>query len=299
MGIYFEKEKLKEKLDMHMGINGNNSTINLLNRGLRANTYVYRIVDKEFLIKKNSTFQNSIQYEYMVMKQLQSEYFMPKIYGIMGKTILIEEFIYSSPFSLSRDYGELANTLSDLHTINRGKEGFKVYKNCVVELCKQIKELFGVLRRMSNYDEKLIRCINEKMNKLIEYNKTISFKDYSVIHNDLHSANILKCKDGCRLIDWEKSKLSNYEWDLAHTISCTTAMWTNERAISNSEKRNFIRKYCENRNIHDVEECIDRVFFIEKYVELRCILWVLVNHRIIKDKLKIKLYERRAWELKV
>lgn len=299
MGIYFEKKKLKDTLDMHMRINGKNSAIYLLNRGLRANTYVYKNDDKKFVIKEGIKFHGSLLYEYTVMKQLQGTYFLPQIYGIINEAIIIEEYIYGTSFCLARDYIKLANVLSDLHSIDVEKENIIVCPNCVLELCMQMEELFCTLQKMSNYDKKIIRCINKKMDKLFAKKNTICFNNFCIIHNDLHSKNIFICEDGCRLIDWEQCKLSNYEWDLAHAISCTTAMWTNEIVITDFDKRKFIKKYCENRNIQDVEECINRVFFIEKYIELRCILWALVNHRLIKEKTKIKLYERRVWELEV
>lgn len=297
MDICIEEEKLKELIDMYMKPKGSETTLNLLHKGLAANTYAYRLNEKKFLIKKSSQIHGSLEYEYLAMKNLKEQDFLPKVYEMIEENILVEEYLYGGKFSLDQDYMKLADVLSELHSSPLNSSTCTVYPNCVLELCRQIEEFFDVLKEQNLYDSALIECIENKMHHLFACRNDFKFDNFCILHNDLHSENIILCEDGCKLIDWEQCKVSNYEWDLAHAVSYTTSVWSREKGLSVLQKRKFISRYCENRGIQDIEGCINRIFFVEKYVELRCILWALVSHEIIDDKEKIKKYERRILDL--
>lgn len=298
MDICFEEEKLKDILDKHMNNTGKKTTLCLLNKGLVANTYSYKSNEKKYLVKKSSQTLGSLEYEFWAMKNLNEKDFLPKVYEIIEKKILVEEYLYGGKFSLKQDYIELANVLSELHSYPLINSICKVYPNCVLELCNQIENFYSILKKQGFYDKDLVECLGKKINYLLSIKNEIEFDNCCILHNDLHSENIIMCEDRCKLIDWEQCKISNFEWDLAHAISYTTSIWSKEKGLSVLEKKKFITKYCENRKIPDVEECINRVFFVEKYVELRCILWAFVSQETIDDKEKINKYERRILDLK-
>ena len=150
------------------------------------------------------------------------------ISNFKGFPVILENFISGkNPKKLTKkDYESIGETLGKLHSIDTKK--FKMIKKEVLNFKRESKilKLLENLKkeyRMSSGEKKLMKLLLKGEKSLIEavnfLKKHVEIiksnqKQYVIVHEDLHTGNLLKNKNEIFLIDWEGVQLALPERDL-------------------------------------------------------------------------------------
>lgn len=100
----------------------------------------------------------------------------------------------------------------------------------------------------------------------------ISSVGLSLCHFDFGGYNLVKSRDGIKIIDWEYAALADPRLDLALTIS-----------IAGASVTEAVHQYCQLRDIHDVQTWVDGVEQWLPRCRMMAMLWYLLAHQLWGD----------------
>jgi len=170
-----------------------------------------------------------------------------------GFAVILEDFIPGkSPRNLSqRDYAKIGEILGKLHNINPKK--FRKIKEDILNL-KWESKILKIIKKLKKTEklssgEKKLRTILSKKEEtfkraikfLKENVKKIKARkdEYVLVHEDLHSGNLLQNKDEIFFIDWEGLKLALPERDLIWFRKGLGLRASVEKGYKKSLKKNY------------------------------------------------------------
>ena len=200
----------------------------------------------------------------------------PKVYykdtscKILSKPFIISEYVAGRPITMmtEKDLKSLALILAELHKIHNVKglrrEPVKNYNRKYIE------------KRVDIITDPDFKYVNNrfKANLREAYKRIKNIKlrrqRLSVIHGDVSKDNLLRTKNGLKLIDWESVRLSEPQFEIATAL---------ERLNLTGRKRRILLseylKHSDKSNLEDLREyekirCFDRLLWsISEFAKLR------------------------------
>ncbi|MCG9638353.1 phosphotransferase [Vibrio sp. Isolate34] len=97
--------------------------------------------------------------------------------------------------------------------------------------------------------------------------------DLSLCHFDLGGYNLVRSSDEIKIIDWEYAALADPRLDLTLTI-----------AVAGVPVSEAVNKYCQLRDIHDVQPWLDGVEAWLPRSQMMAMLWYLLAHQLWGDE---------------
>jgi hypothetical protein len=223
-----------------------------------------------------------LNHEFMILKDLETSGIVPRPVLLMQESgqfvrpILLEEYIDNEPFHQIKDDAEIAAILAKLHDTGRTHHPRNNYVNAQ-------KTLFDEAVRLLESDE-----TSGASNLLLEASHlrdklgARSFTPHTataIVNTDLNAKNILRSREGYRVVDWEKGRVSTVAWDIAHYLSPAVRCWT--RPCSAFSDRRSVVTFCEHYCLMyqseslNVASIVDEVFSLFPYIAFRCAAWCI------------------------
>ncbi|GEM_PF-4923429 len=300
--INVEERKINYIKELEVGVNSYYSLkfkkkiqgkVKYYKSGAYHNNYIYEYDTKVCILRINISSQlyksdeEQINYEFNTLKDLQSSEVTPIpldiIYLNIGDSVtlvLVESFIYGELFNYKRDLYKVAKSLGKIHACKRVSNN---YIECSNPAKMLYEDAWLRIKKLQDYG-----INNESLRLLMSYEKSLNynmwqFKNHVVINNtDLNASNFIIDGEKCYIIDWECSRVSNFTWDLAHFIATTTTLWNKKSMyrLSDEEKFDFIKVYCETLEFNDVDFIYSSTLQLLKFIYFRCFAWAHEHYYI-------------------
>lgn len=249
-----------------------------LNFHVRVNTreFVFRIN-----IEQQSGLSHQVEYEFMVLKLLESHAIGPKPYHFDNKRdyfdfgILIEEYLEGSHLSLERgEIDEVAELLARLHSLELRDVPLVVWRDPLVDTYALVRSDLAGYEARGTSQRKIVRLSKDLLDRveplLARYRKM--FDARSLNHTDVVCDNFVRTPDGLRLIDWEKPRVDDSSYDICCFLSEAAQLWCSRRVLAPTERDRFLQVYAKlsGQRENDLRE---KVAIREPLVSLHWILW--------------------------
>ena len=110
------------------------------------------------------------------------------------------------------------------------------------------------LLRVQPDDPPPVAALIERTNAYIDRHseRYRDFRAFSLIHNDLHLPNVLRCTDGLRLIDWEHAECADPAQDIAILFWFETLMKGEVEPVTTELRECFFERYIELSGDEDI-----------------------------------------------
>jgi thiamine kinase-like enzyme len=280
-----------------------------------------RVNQKEFIfrinIEQQSGLAKQIEYEFMVMKFLESHRIAPKAYYFDDSQerfdfpIMIEEYLEGPILSLekedfSEDLSKVAELMVRLHSLEPGDRPFITWKDPLTDTYELARsDLIGLEAKRTSEKKtiSLAKKLLEKTEAMVLKHRHLFHAD-SLNHTDLCCENFIKTAQGLRLIDWEKPRVDDYSYDICCFLSEPAELYNSQKVLNSEERMNFLDNYARLSG-KNPDHLMEKVKIREPLISLHWILWGATMLCDLKDrhtspelleahKEKIVRYERIA-----
>jgi len=259
-------------------------------------------VDKtEFIFRINidqqSGLNNQIEYEFMVMKFLESHHIAPKAYYFddsqerFDYPVMIEEYLEGPILSLETEknisevISKVAELLSSLHSLKPENMPFMIWRNPLVDTYELVSnDLIGLEAKRTSEKKtiSLAKRMLAKTEAMVLKHRHLFHAD-SLNHTDLCCENFIKTAQGLRLIDWEKPRVDDYTYDICCFISEPAELYNSRKVLNPEERMNFLDNYVRLSG-KNPDHLMEKVKIREPLVSLHWILWGATMLCDLKDR---------------
>jgi len=244
-----------------------------------------RVNHREFIfrinIEQQSGLPNQIEYEYSVLRFLESHRIAPKAYFFDNSEecfdfgILIEEYLEGPHLSLDQgQIQEVAELLVRLHSLVPGDMPLMIWSDPLADTYELVRrDLIGYERKRTSEKKtiSLARKLLVRSEAVIDDHRRL-FYARSLNHTDVVCDNFIKTSQGLRLIDWEKPRVDDPTYDICCFLSEPAQLWCSSRVLTPEDRENFLETYA--RLIGKKEDRLrEKVGIREPLVSLHWILW--------------------------
>ncbi len=249
-----------------------------------------RVDQKEFIFRVNieqqSGILNQIEYEFMVMKFIESHHIAPKPYYFddsqehFDYPVMIEEYLKGPILSLETEenisevISKVAGLLARLHSLKLKDMPFIIWKNPLVDTYKLVNNDLVEYEAKKTSEKKIIglaKKVLAKTEDVVSEHQHLFHAD-SLNHTDLCFGNFINMAQGLRLIDWEKPRVDDYTYDVCCFISEPAEMYNSRKVLNPKERMNFLETYARLSG-KNVDQLLKRVKIREPLISLHWILW--------------------------
>lgn len=271
---------------------GKRCDVTFLAAGEYNENYLVKSSQGSFVFRINHGSQldldNQIEYEFQVLEALSDSGVTPSpLYystnpgsDLLGKGVLLMEFLPGKPLDYERDAGEAARILAQVHAQPVGRS-LLIQSDSVRDIAR---ESLGLIERYpGNHPMESKRAI------LLDYHETVlalaqetealfAAEPLVIVNTEVNSHNFIMdhTPAGKRgfLVDWEKAVVSCRYQDLGHFLVPTTTLWKTNKRYSSREKEAFLREYLKRTGLdYDMEEMVYKTNVLERTILLRALSW--------------------------
>jgi len=260
-----------------------------------------RVDQKEFVFRVNidqqSGLSNQIEYEFMVMKFLESHNIAPKAYYFddsqerFDYPVMIEEYLEGSILSLETEknisevISKVAELLARLHSLEPGDIPFITWRDPLTDTYELARNDLIDYEAKRSPEKKIISLAKKVLVKteevVLEHRRL--FHADSLNHTDLCFGNFINMAQGLRLIDWEKPRVDDCSYDICCFLSEPAELYNSRRVLNPEERMNFLEAYSRLSG-KNVDQLIKRVKIREPLISLHWILWGATMLCDLKDR---------------
>jgi len=225
--------------------------------------------------------ENQIEYEFKVLKAIESSGVTPKPYYYdntpegFEKGVLLMEFLYGDPLDYKEDRHVAAEIFSRIHRLPISAD-LIVQENPILDIAD---ESYSMIARYSGHPlQKEKKILLDYYNEIVKLGeeKAEFFKNESmcIVNTEVNSHNFLISETSGFLVDWEKAVNSYRYQDLGHFLVPTTTLWKTDHVYSKSEKLSFLKHYYDTLSLDlSFEELTEKTQLLENTILLRGLSW--------------------------
>ncbi len=249
-----------------------------------------RVDQKEFVFRVNidqqSGLSNQIEYEFMVMKFLESHNIAPKAYYFddsqerFDYPVMIEEYLEGSILSLETEknisevISKVAELLVRLHSLEPGDIPFITWGDPLTDTYELARSDLIDYEAKRSPEKKIISLAKKvlvKTEEVVLEHRHLFHAD-SLNHTDLCFGNFINMAQGLRLIDWEKPRVDDCSYDICCFLSEPAELYNSRRVLNPEERMNFLEAYSRLSG-KNVDHLMEKVKIREPLISLHWILW--------------------------
>ena len=297
-----DREKIKQYLrDLQADILGvrNTDSVEIMEMtpGSYNLNFHVRVDQKEFIfrinIEQQSGLSNQIEYEFRVLKFLETHHKAPNAYYFDDSLerfdfgILIEEYLEGPHLSLEKeDVLDVAGLLAGLHSLELEDQPFITWKDPLADTYELVRNDLINYEAKSTPTKKIISLSKKLLSKaevMIPEHRHLFHAD-SLNHTDVVCDNFIKTPDGLRMIDWEKPRIDDCSYDIGCFLSEPAEMWCSHKILNSNERLDFLNTYARLSG-KEAYHLIEKVKIREPLISLHWILWGATKLCDIRERL--------------
>ena len=254
-----------------------------------------RVSRKEFIfrinIEQQSGLSNQIEYEFKILKFLESHHIAPKAYHFDDSQkcfnfgILIEDYLEGSHLTLEKNMlSKVVDLLVRLHSLEPTGMSFVVWDDPLVNTFELARNDLIYYESKKTAIKKNIRLAKKL---LAEYkpklrNNRHLFQADSLNHTDVGCDNFIKTAEGLKLIDWEKPQVDDCTYDICCFLSEPVEMWCSQEVLNSETCVSFLNEYARLSG-KNADHLMQKVKIREPLISLHWILWGATKLCDLKD----------------
>ena len=257
--------------------------------------YHVRVDHKDFIfrinIEQQSGLTNQIEYEFSVLKFLESHRIAPKAYHFddsrkhFDYDILIEEYLEGPVLTLQKEFlPEVAELLTRLHALDPAGKPFVTWKDPLAGTYELIRGDLSGYETTIGPDQKTISLAKRVLatSEALLNKQRHLFQADSLTHTDLCCENFVKTAVGLKLIDWEKPRVDDGTYDICCFLSEPAELYNSQTVLNAEERKYFIDAYA-GLSGKNPDHLMEKINMREPLISLHWVLWAATMLSNLRD----------------